>query len=209
MYQPAHHREDRLPVLHGLIVRQPLGLLILRTPDGLSADPIPFVLDSARGTHGTLLAHVARANPLWRAHDETLGALVVFQGPQAYVTPSWYATKRETGKVVPTWNYILVQAAGQMIVHDDARWVSGQIERLTRQLEEPRAAPWAVSDAPEDFTKTMMRAIVGIEIPIASLEGKWKISQNRNEADRAGVAAGLRQDRASEAMAQAVETRGL
>ena len=191
MYQPAHHREDRIEVQHGLIRRHPLGLLISVGSDSLVANPIPFVLDAAAGSNGTLQCHVARANEQWTALRSAADCLVVFQGADHYITPSWYATKRETGKVVPTWNYVTVHAWGRAAIRDDAVWVRRQIEALTRAHETPRSAPWAVTDAPEPFVATMMRGIVGIEIPISRIEGKWKVSQNRPEADRAGVYAGL------------------
>jgi transcriptional regulator len=191
MYQPAHHREDRLEAQHELIARHPLGLLVSMTSEGLVANPIPFVLDAERGEKGTLRCHVARANTVWKALRESADCLVVFQAADHYITPAWYATKRETGKVVPTWNYATVHCSGRAIVHDDAAWIAAQIDALTRVHEGRRAEPWAVTDAPEPFIAAQMRGIVGIEIPIARIEGKWKVSQNRPEADRIGVHAGL------------------
>lgn len=188
MYQPSHFVETRVPVMHALITAHPLALLVRAGDDGLQADAVPLMLDTARGEHGTLVGHVARANPLWRHAGEVL---VVFQGPQAYVSPNWYASKAEHGKVVPTWNYVVVQARGTLRALDDARAVHGIVERLTRTHEASQPRPWAVDDAPADFTDSMLRAIVGIEVPIASLAGKWKVSQNRSATDRAGVVAGL------------------
>ncbi|MFN0191173.1 MAG: FMN-binding negative transcriptional regulator [Aestuariivirga sp.] len=193
MYQPTHHREDRLEVQHGLIESHPLGLLISSGTEGLLANPIPFLLKRGAGPRGTLLTHLARANAQWRDADGQK-VLVVFQGPQAYVSPSNYATKSETGKVVPTWNYVMVQARGVARVHADPAWLEAQINALTSAHEEHRARAWAVSDAPRNFIESQMRGIVGIEIEIDAIEGKWKVSQNRPEADRRGVAEGLARD---------------
>lgn len=191
MYQPAHHREDRIEVQHDLIRRHPLGLLISTGASGLVANPVPFVLLAEAGAKGTLQCHVARANPQWKEVEATNECLIVFQGADSYITPSWYATKRETGKVVPTWNYATVHAWGRPRIVEDAEWLRLQIDALTRMQEAPRRQPWAVDDAPEPFVAAMIRGIVGIEIPIARIEGKWKVSQNRPEPDRAGVHAGL------------------
>jgi transcriptional regulator len=191
MYQPAHFREDRLDVQHDLVRAHPLGLLVSMTDDGLVANPIPFVLDPTAGPFGTLRCHVARANSVWKALQTRADCLVVFQGAEHYITPSWYATKREHGKVVPTWNYATVHCSGRAEIKDDAAWIAAQIDALTRVHEGKRPAPWAVSDAPEPFIAAQMRGIVGIEIPITRIEGKWKVSQNRPEADRAGVRDGL------------------
>src|SRR6201990_347784 len=192
MYQPPAFREDRPEVQHALIRAHPLGLLITAGPSGLLANLFPFLIDADGAAKGTLRLHVARANPQWRELEAVEECLIVFQGPQDYVTPSWYATKRETSKVVPTWNYATVHAWGRPRVMNDDAWLRKQIEDLTASREAQRAEPWAVSDAPEDFVTMQMRAIVGIEIPIARIEGKWKMSQNRPEADRAGVIAGFR-----------------
>lgn len=196
MYQPEHFREERLAVQHALIRAHPLGLLISQGADGLSANPVPFLLHEADETAplGMLRAHVARANPQWRDFvDDREGgeALVVFQGVDTYVTPSWYATKRETGKVVPTWNYAIVQVRGRPRVVEDDAWLARQIEALTAVHEGGRPAPWAVSDAPARYLEMQRRGIVGLEIAIARIDGKWKVSQNRTEADRRGVADGL------------------
>ena len=191
MYQPPHFRETRLDVLHGLIRSEPLGLLVTNGPDGPVANPLPFLLD-ADTPNGTLRAHCARANPVWREiqANPDMPVLVVFQGPQAYVTPSWYATKQETGKVVPTWNYVIVQARGYAEVFEDADWLSKQIRNLTESHEATREKPWAVDDAPADFVAAQTRGIVGIRIEITAIEGKWKVSQNRPAEDRTRVAAG-------------------
>lgn len=191
MYQPPHFREDRLEVQHDLIRSHPLGLLISAGPGGLMANPIPFVVDPASSPRGTLRCHVAKANEQWRELEGLDECLVVFQGPQAYVTPSWYATKRETGKVVPTWNYATVQAWGRPVVTHDPAWLRRQLDDLTDLREGRLPKPWAVSDAPDTFVAAQMKGIVGIEIEIGRIEGKWKMSQNRNEADQRGVVEGL------------------
>lgn len=203
MYQPIHFREDRLDVQHALVRAHPLGLLISTGADGLIANPVPFVLD-AKGDLGTLRCHVARPNGQWKALQEAGDCLVVFQGAEHYITPSWYASKREHGKVVPTWNYATVHCWGRAIIHDDPTWIRDQIEALTRAHEEPRRERWAVTDAPEPFIAAQMRGIVGIEIPIARIEGKWKVSQNRQEADRRGVHDGLRGEGDGASMADLV-----
>ena len=190
MYLPAHFEEKRAEVLHAAVRAHPLGLLITHGEAGLDANPIPFMLDVDEAGAATLRGHVARANPLWRDAQGS-DTLVVFQGPQAYVSPGWYASKADTGKVVPTWNYVVVQARGPLRVHDDAAWLHAFVSRLTERHEAPRSTPWAVGDAPADYIATMLRAIVGIEIPVSALTGKWKVSQNRSAADRDGVARGL------------------
>ncbi len=213
MYQPEHHREDDLGVQHALIRAHRLGLLVTAGAGGLEANPIPFVLDAAAAPKGVLKGHLARANRQWRDFDPSIEALVVFQGAEAYITPSWYATKAETGKVVPTWNYAMVQVHGTLRVIEDAEWLRRQIDALTLAQEEARPAPWQVSDAPAPFVAAMLRGIVGIEIEIVCIEGKWKVSQNRPEVDRNGVVAGLNGEGNAAAMAmaglvQAARTKG-
>jgi transcriptional regulator len=214
MYQPPHFREDRIEVQHGLIRAHPLGLLITAGPGGLIANPFPFLLDAeASGQEesgkGTLRLHIARPNPQWRELEAVDECLIVFQGPQDYVTPSWYATKRETGKVVPTWNYATVHAWGRPRIMNDDAWLRRQIEDLTRSRESRRAEPWQVDDAPAEFVAAQMRGIVGVEIVISRIEGKWKMSQNRPEADRVGVIAGFRESgEAGEEIAALVAERG-
>ena len=206
MYQPPHHREDRLEVQHALIRAHPFGLLVTLGADGLVANSIPFILEQ-REPFGVLKGHVARANSQWRDFRPDTEALVVFQGVEGYITPYWYATKRETGKVVPTWNYAIVQARGPLRVVEDRGWLADQIAALTTLLEANRKAPWSVSDAPAPFVEAQLKGIVGMEIPIANIEGKWKLSQNRPEADRQGVVEGLRAA-GDEAMAELVEEFG-
>jgi transcriptional regulator len=192
MYQPLPHRQDQLEAQHALMRSHPLGLLISHGAQGLEANSIPFLIDPKASKLGTLQAHMARANGQWRSLSEAADALVIFQGADHYITPSWYETKRETGKVVPTWNYVMVQARGRPRVIEDAAWLRTQIEALTRSQESARAAPWAVGDAPAEFVEAQIKAIIGVEIEITDISGKWKASQNRPAADRAGVVAGLR-----------------
>ena len=206
MYQPAAFREDRVGVMHALIRAHPLATLVTQAAGALEANHLPLLIDVEPAPNGTLRGHVARANPLWRQLHEGHEALAVFQGPQAYVTPSWYPSKRETGKVVPTWNYAVVHARGSLVVHDDREWLRDLVSRLTAQQEAPLARPWGITDAPADYIEQMLGAIVGIEIRVTRLEGKWKVSQNRGSADREGVAAGLagRGDAAAQAMSALV-----
>lgn len=188
MYLPHHFAETRPEILHALIHENPLGTLITEADGSPVADEIPFVLDRTRNV---LLAHLARANPLSKMHPPERRVLVVFRGPQAYVSPAWYPGKAEHGRVVPTWNYVIAQAVGQMSVVDDPAWLRAQLETITTRQESGRTAPWQVADAPEDFVAQQMKGIIGIEIAIETLTGKWKASQNRSAPDRAGVAAGL------------------
>jgi len=202
MYLPQHFEETRPEVLHACMAAHPLASLVT-VQDGLPcADEIPFIL-AGSDAPATLRAHVARANPLWQRAANT-PVLVVFRGPQAYVSPSWYPAKAEHGKVVPTWNYVVVQARGTLRVIDDAHWLREQVEALTRSREGHRRTPWQVGDAPPDYIAQMLGAIVGIEVTLESLTGKWKTSQNRTQADRAGVASGLRQEPGEQAADMAV-----
>lgn len=195
MYQPPHFREERLEIQHALIRAHPLGLLISSGEDGLLANPVPFLLDAEAAPKGVLRAHLARANRQWQALAAGQPALVVFQGVDTYITPSWYETKKETGKVVPTWNYAIVQVRGPVRVVEDREWLRRQITALTAEHESSRSEPWAVTDAPEDFVEAQLKGIIGIEMTIETIEGKWKVSQNRPAADRAGVAAALEAER--------------
>jgi transcriptional regulator len=191
MYMPADFREDRAEVLHALIRENPLAALVTLGADGLVASHIPLEIDPEPSPFGTLRGHVARGNPQWREFRPETEALAIFQGPASYVSPSWYATKRETGKVVPTWNYAVVHARGTLAVHDDPAWLGALVRRLTTGQERRFAQPWQVEDAPAEFIERQLKAIVGIEVPLARLEGKWKMSQNRPPADREGVVRGL------------------
>jgi transcriptional regulator len=206
MYNPSHFRETRVPVLHDLIRRHPLASLVTLGLEGLVANHIPMEIDADPEPFGTLRGHVARANPVWRDSAKDLDALVIFSGPQLYITPSWYPTKQESGKVVPTWNYAVVHAYGPLRPIDDAAWLRDFVTRLTNRHEAGRAMPWKVTDAPADFIERQLSGIVGIEIPVRRLEGKWKVSQNRAAPDRAGVVVGLREgdDPTSHALADLV-----
>jgi transcriptional regulator len=188
MYAPSHFEETRLDALHALVEAHPLGTLVTHTAEGLGADHIPFEIaaPTAQAPFGILRAHVARANPLWRQAGTQV--LVVFQGPSAYVSPSLYAEKPVSGKVVPTYNYAVVHAHGVLRAIEDPAWILALLTRLTARHEAPRAAPWAVADAPAEYIETLLKAIVGIEIPLDRLQGKWKLSQNRPQGDQAAVA---------------------
>lgn len=190
MDQPPTFREDRLDVLHALIRSHPLATLITAGPGGLQASLIPFTLSDAR-EKGTLRAHIAKSNPQAEALRAGAETLVVFHGPQAYISPSWYPSKKEHGRVVPTWNYAVVQARGVPRVIEDLAWLRIQVEALTHSQESSRPKPWQVSDAPEPYITALLQSILGLEIPIQSIEGKWKMSQNRSPADRRGVRNGL------------------
>jgi len=189
VYLPPAFRQNRTGVLHDAIRKSGLATLVTLTPDGLIASHVPLLLDPEPAPYGTLTGHLARPNA--QARGATGDALAIFLGPDAYITPSWYETKRETGKVVPTWNYVAIHAAGPITFFDDPDRLLDVVTRLTERHEGSRDAPWAVSDAPPDFVQGMLRGIVGFSIQIARLEGKWKMSQNRPEPDRAGVIAGL------------------
>ena len=195
MYQPKQFVVNESATLHEAMRAHPLATLVTFQDGELVADEVPFFLDApptAAYPHGVLKAHVARGNPLWHKHDASKQVLVVFKGPQAYVSPSWYPTKAEHGKVVPTWNYIVVQASGRLTHKDGGTaWLRAQLDALTLSQEGQRASPWAVSDAPDDYIAQTMKAIVGIEIPIDTLAGKWKVSQNQPAANREGVLRGL------------------
>jgi transcriptional regulator len=190
MYVPSAFRMDDLPEMHRVMQEVRLATLVTATEEGLMATPLPLVLAPEEGPLGTLHGHLARANPQWRRPPRG-EAMVLFSGPDAYVTPSWYATKRETGRVVPTWNYVAVHAYGEAEFFEDEARLLAVVTRLTDLHEASRAEPWAVTDAPEPFIRSQLRGIVGLRLPIARLEGKRKMSQNRPAADRAGVAAGL------------------
>jgi transcriptional regulator len=194
MYLPASFKEERVDVLHDAIRGIAVGTLVTLGSEGLEATHLPLLVDPAPGPFGTLRGHLARANPQWKRADAKVEALVTVLGPNAYVTPSWYPSKRETGKVVPTWNYIAVHAYGTPRFIEDREELRGIVSRLTETHERRRAEPWAVGDAPADYIEAMLKAIVGVELPIARLEGKWKLSQNKAAADIAGIRAGLAQE---------------
>jgi transcriptional regulator len=191
MYVPPLFKEDRIDVLHAAIRQSGLATLVTLTADGLIASHVPMLLDTEPAPYGTLLGHVARPNPQARGAAPGVQALAIFQGPDAYITPSWYATKRDNAKVVPTWNYVAIHAYGPIEFFGDADRLRAIVTRLSERQETPRAEPWAVSDAPADYIEGMLKGIVGFALPIARLDGKWKMSQNRPAVDRASVVSGL------------------
>jgi transcriptional regulator len=207
MYLPKANEETDIGVLHALMRAHPLGTWVALSDGELIANHIPFVLDDKRGEHGTLIGHVARANAIWQTYSRDVPSIVTFQGTQTYITPSWYPGKHAHGKEVPTWNYAVVHAYGMPQVIEDKDWLLRHVTQLSDAHEANQALPWKVSDAPVDYIDRLLNAIVGIEIPISKLIGKWKVSQNRFAADRLGVIAGLTSqgDERSLAMADMVE----
>jgi transcriptional regulator len=209
MYIPRANQEDRIPVLHKLMADQPFASLITVGSSGLFASHIPMVLERT-GTMGQLKGHISRANTQWRDYSHSVEALAIFSGPQHYITPTWYPEKQETGKVVPTWNYVVVHAYGYLKVVEDSEWLMAHLQSLTSIHEAESPVPWKISDAPPDYVASQIKGIVGLEMDIERLEGKWKVSQNRSEEDRRGVVRGLSElDTAeSRAMKALVEERG-
>ncbi len=192
MYVPESFRETRLDVLHDLMNDHPFATLITLEDGQPSINHLPLLLRSHQGEHGTLVGHLARANEVWLTDLERHPATAIFHGPAAYVSPSWYPAKSTHHRVVPTWNYATVHAEGRVRVIEEAGWLGDLVRELTDRFEATSASPWRVADAPEDFVATMLRQIIGIELSITRLTGKWKLSQNRPAADVAGVIAGLR-----------------
>jgi transcriptional regulator len=203
MYLPEHFIENDATVLHDLIAEFPLGMLVTLGSNGLNANHLPFLLDADRGQHGTLLTHVARGNQVWSDFSPEHEALITFQGPSAYISPNWYATKADTHRVVPTYNYAVVHAYGHLVIHDDEKWLLGFLGRLTKRMEAPQSRPWKMRDAPRDYLREMLGGIVGIEIPINRIVGKWKVSQNRPAIDRESAANGLHATGEPDAVAMA------
>jgi transcriptional regulator len=193
LYTPPAFNEDRLPVLHDAIRQARLAVLVTMGADGLEASHVPLLLDPTDGPQGTLVGHMARANPQWRRPAPGVEALAVFSLADAYVTPAWYTAKRQTGQVVPTWNYVAVHAYGPLEFIEDPAQLKELVTRLTDRHEAARPEPWAVSDAPEAFIDAMVKGIVGFRLPITRLEGKWKLGQNRSAEDQAAVRHGLLQ----------------
>lgn len=203
MYLPKNFEETRVEVLHELMRAHPFAALVTHGDSGLNADHLPFMLDPEPAPYGTLRGHIARANPLWQTVADGAAALVLFQGPESYITPSWYTTKQETGMVVPTWNYAVVHAQGPLRFIDDRGWLRDFVSALTDRHEAGRPTPWAVRDAPDHFIDTLAASIIGVELTIARLIGKWKVSQNRPPRDRDGVVAGLHAEGSPDALAMA------
>ena len=191
MYVPRAFAVDDIKILHQQMQASPLPVLVTHASQGLLASHVPMLLNPDEGPCGTLYGHLARANPHWQELSALTECLVIFRGPDGYVTPSWYPSKAAAGKVVPTWNYSIVEARGKPAVCSDAAWLGRQLADLTDQQERGRPAPWSVGDAPADYVARQTQAIVGIEIPIERIDGKFKLSQNRNDADRLGVRAGM------------------
>lgn len=206
MYVPKHFAEERIDVLHRTMRDIAVATIVSNGPGGLIASHVPIELDDEPTPHGTVFCHFAKSNPHASAIAGGGEVLLIFQGPQGYITPSWYPTKRETGKVVPTWNYVAIHAYGEAAVYDDPARLRRHLAALTAHNEAAFAEPWGLDDAPDEFIAGMVRGILGVEIRLERIEGKWKMSQNRGEADRAGVVDGLRArgDDASRSMAALV-----
>ena len=205
MYIPKHFAEPRVDVLHQLIRARPLSTLVTLSSGGLNANHIPLHLSQEPGPFGALRGHVARANPIWHDLAKDVEALAIFHGPDCYVSPSWYPTKAQTGKVVPTWNYAVAHAYGTVRVIDDPAWIRAHLRTLTAHSEAAFPVPWQLDDAPADFTQKLIGAVVGIEIVITRLAGKWKTSQNQSAENQAGVVRGL----AASGVADAIEMAAL
>ena len=193
MYLPAHFAEERPEALHDLIEQHPLGALVSHGPEGLDANHLPFELDPAVGSHGLLRAHVARNNPLWQQLPNGAEVLVIFRAEQGYISPNWYPSKHESHQQVPTWNYRVVHVQGRLRIHDDARYVRALVARLTRAHEARagQSSPWKMGDSDPAYIDNMLRAIVGIEVEVTQMVGKYKLSQNKTLRDRQGMVEGL------------------
>ena len=208
MYIPKHFEENRTDVLHALIRAFPLGSLVTLGSSGLLVNHIPFLVDSGAGPLGTLRGHVARANPVWKEFASEVESVAIFRGPESYISPSWYPSKLKDGKVVPTWNYVVVHAYGIPRVIEDPAWLHQHVSDLSQTHEAGRAEPWQVGDAPDDYIQKMLGAIVGLEIPVTRLLGKSKLSQNRSEEDRRGVISGLDASGDADSLAMAELLKG-
>lgn len=209
MYRPTAFVEERTTHLHRIVLEHPLGAIVTHTDQGLDANHIPFELDATRGTHGMLQGHVARANPMWTRARGGAEVLVIFRGPQGYISPNWYPSKQETHRHVPTWNYEVVHVHGNLRIIDDEKFVRGVVARLTRRHEAAQPRPWKMGDAPADYLEAMLKMIVGIEVEITRLEGKRKLGQNREPRDLDGAVKAL-QERGDTALSAAMAaTRNL
>lgn len=204
MYLPAHFAEPHVDELHRLIQAHPLGTLVSHGADGLDANHLPFLLDAQAGEAGTLLAHVARANPLWQTLTDGGPVLAIFHGPQGYISPSWYPGKQDTHRRVPTWNYEVVHAHGTLHVHEDEKFLRRVLALLTRTHEAAEPQPWKIGDAPADYLAEQLQRIVGIELRITRLVGKRKLGQNHERRDREGAIQAL-EARGQAALAEAMQ----
>lgn len=193
MYIPKHFDEPRIDVMQTLIRDYPLATLVTLSADGINANHIPLHLTDDGSPYGSLHGHIARSNPLWTDFDPDIEVLAVFQAENAYISPSWYATKQQTGKVVPTWNYAAVHAYGTLRIIDDPAWIRRQLVAMTDEFEAEFPEPWSISDAPADFTERLITQIIGIEISVTRLQGKWKVSQNQPPENRSSVIKALRE----------------
>jgi transcriptional regulator len=207
MYIPQNFREERVPVLHHLIEQHSFSTLVTLNSSGLIASHIPMVLDREPAPFGMLRGHVSRANPQWSDISAHVQALAIFYGPHHYITPSWYSSKIETGRVVPTWNYVTVHAYGPLRIVEDSHWLHSHLASLTTAHEAQFSKPWNLQDAPAEYIEAMAKGIVGVELPIQRLEGKWKVSQNRSASDRDGVVHGLEELDSPESRAMAALVR--
>lgn len=209
MFQPPLFREDRQDVMHDLMLAHPFATLVSSVAGEIFADHIPLVLHPELTTNGTIRGHLAAGNPLNKTDQHPIDTLTIFQGPQAYVSPSWYPSKQEHGKVVPTWNYVVVHARGQLVFQNDPDWLMAHLIELTKRNEKDREMPWNVTDAPTDYTRRMLKGLVGVEIEVTSLTGQWKVSQNKSAQDKQGVAEGLLTENhpQSDVMSQLVKQR--
>ena len=201
MYIPKFNLETRLDVIHNLIETHPLATLVTMGASGLIATHIPMVLHRSEGPSGTLRGHISRANPQWRELNPAIEALAIFTGPEHYITPNWYPEKAEDGKVVPTWDYAVVHAYGPITLIEDTAWLLTHLNSLVTKHESSFPQPWKISDAPEDYIASQMRGIIGIELPIRRLEGKWKVSQNKSEPTLRSIERGLEELNTPESLA--------
>lgn len=209
MYTPTQFQEKNIDVMHQLIDKNPLATLVTLSSQGINANHIPLQLISKSSGWGTLHGHIARSNPIWTDYEKNTDALAIFQGPNAYISPSWYPSKKENPKVVPTWNYVVVHAYGRIRIIDDASWLYSHLDQFSQQHETIFPEPWKISDAPAEFTSKLIENLLGIEINISRLIGKWKVSQNQSAQNRHGVVEGLRRldSSAAKEMAAIVNSR--
>lgn len=201
MYIPHFNEEKRVPVMHELMVAHPFATLVTMGASGLFATHLPMALHGEEGEFGTLRAHIARPNAQWKDFDASVDALAIFAGPHHYISPSWYPSKLEGGGVVPTWNYAVVHAYGPLVLHEEPEWLLKHLTQLVDKHEAGSPGPWKVSDAPREYIEAQMRGIVGLELQIRRIEGKWKASQNRGERDRIGVSEALKELNTPESLA--------